>query len=76
MITIDSSVPTPFFEIGKNSGMRKYPFEKMEIGDSIFFENTTHGSNSIQAAKRYFSRNRKNMIARKEGSGIRIWRVL
>lgn len=75
MITIDSSVPTPDFEVGKHSGMRKYPFQKMEVGDSIFFENTTHDSNSIQAAKRYFSRNGKTMIARKKDSGIRIWRV-
>jgi hypothetical protein len=75
MITIDSSVPTPDFEVGKNSGMRKYPFQKMEVGDSIFFENTTHDSNSTQAAKRYFSRNSKTMISRKEKNGIRIWRV-
>lgn len=75
MISIDKSVPIPEFAMEKSTGMRKYPFQKMEIGDSIFFENATHDSNSIHAAKRYFSRNKKTMIARKQGSGIRIWRI-
>lgn len=75
MITIDATVPIPEFAMQRSSGIRKYPFQKMEVGDSIFFENMTHDSNAIHAAKRYFSRNNKKMIARKQDNGIRIWRV-
>ena len=75
MISIDKEVPIPEFATEKSTGMRKYPFPKMEIGDSIFFENATYDSNSIQAAKRYFSRNKKTMISRKQYNGIRIWRI-
>ena len=74
---IEKGLPLP--KIGKVS---KYPFAKMEIGDSVFFADEEGGSKSkpATAAKVYAHRasKRKGKIkfaARAENGGVRIWRV-
>lgn len=69
MTNIDKNIPAPI------SRYAKYPFSKMEVGDSVFFAGEGHGSNCVHAAKRYFKRSNKKMTSRKEDGGIRIWRL-
>ena len=64
---IDKNVPMP-----KTHQSEKYPFAKMEVGDSFFSENK-----AAQSSAHVFARRRKGMkfVTRAEGQGIRIWRV-
>lgn len=72
MYEIEKGIPLP----GLNT---KYPFEKMEVGDSFFIENPIKDNRgnplslSGQANQRYGGK--KRFAQRKEGSGIRIWRI-
>lgn len=54
----------------------KYPFSKMKIGDSVLSENIV----SIKKAAKEFKKGKLcgddwNYCIRKEGSGVRLWRV-
>lgn len=55
----------------------KYPFAEMEIGDSVFFADEARGTMSkpVLAARQHANYHDKKMAARKEGNGVRIWRV-
>jgi hypothetical protein len=67
---IDKNVPLP-------NVRASYAWAEMQIGDSVFFDNEPAGSSSKQAmaSKVYAAIHIKKFSARKEGSGVRIWRV-
>lgn len=70
---IENGFPMPKSEFGL--GNRKYPFGKMEIGQSIFFEGERSGGRPHVAARIYGMRNGKKFSVRKCEGGLRIWRV-
>ena len=69
-------------KIEKNIPLRgyksKYDFGKMELRDSVFFDNEplASKSNPAVAAASYGARLGLKFSARTEGNGVRIWRVL
>ena len=67
---IDKNVPIA--ETSYNS----YCWEKMEIGDSSFFDNEPNGasSNPSVAARMWGAKHKVKFLARREGNGVRIWR--
>ena len=66
-IMIEKNVPIP------EPRRRKYPFSKMKIGDSFFIEDT---SAKVRAsASSYGKRLNREFITRREGNGVRCWRV-
>lgn len=76
-IIVEYGIPMP----GSRSGLRKYPFELMKIGDS-FFVPTLKSFNSTQASllrsAADFAKNHKpnaRFVTRRTASGVRIWRV-
>ena len=74
---IDRNVPFPTWK-GKGR-YAKYPWPDMEVGDSVFFDDQPTGTKSKQAfAARAWGRTqsvKKTFAARKEGKGVRIWRI-
>lgn len=65
--------------IEKNIAMVKkytdYPFDKMDVGDSIFVDGQTSAGNAAMQARTHGYRKGLKFSARKEGSGVRIWRT-
>jgi len=74
MITIDKNIPYKKFayNLRKNKST-KYPWNKMDVGDSFFVQDSTF-SNMHTLAKNQ-SKNGKIFKASKRDSGIRVWRV-
>ena len=70
-MNIVKNVPLPE---SRNSGS-KYPFNEMEIGDSVFLLGGSHKCKETDAAKKVGRRHGKKFVIRNEGDGIRIWRV-
>lgn len=52
-----------------------YPFAKMEIGQSVFFEGCNSKSKERTAAAIYGMRHGKKFTARTMDGGLRIWRT-
>jgi hypothetical protein len=77
---IEKEVPIPK---SQKKGFRntRYPFNKMEIGDSFFVENYTRESmQQVSNAGRSYFRYKGNydkvtVACRKEGTGFRVWVV-
>ncbi len=61
-------------ELQKISQYKKYPFKKMEIGDS--FQTDLKRERVAKAAYIYGLRNDKKFATRKLPSGCRCWRIL
>lgn len=55
----------------------KYPFEKMQVGESFFVDNITKRSSAITAANAYGKKHSPEwkFASRLEGKGFRIFRV-
>jgi len=72
-IKIEKDVP---IHGGGNAGNRnpeKYPFREMEVGDSFFIaENPKAVQSSAYVAGKRLGR---RFITRREGDGVRVWRV-
>jgi hypothetical protein len=73
---IDKNVPMPP-PVGKRSGCSVYLWDKMKVGDSVFFDDEPKASQSNPsfAAKVWAKANAAEVSSRKEGNGVRIWRV-
>lgn len=71
---IEKSVDMPSRRI---RGGTKYPWPDMEIGDSVFFDNEPAGSqsNPSVSSKIWAMRNQVKFASRREGNGVRIWRI-
>ncbi len=75
-IKIEKNIPIPVTEI-------KYPFDKMDVGDSFFIAETDKKERlKIQCAVRsYFAMYRKKtkttmkIISKSLENGVRIWRI-
>jgi len=71
---IDKNIPVPPSAAGRPN---KYQWRDMEIGDSVFFDNEPKGAKSKPSTGAYVWGHKNNIkfAARKEGSGVRIWRT-
>lgn len=70
---IEKGVPVPK---SGGQGIGKYPFNKMEVGDSVFFSGSKYSIGAVRTASLNWARyNGKKVMSRKEGDGVRIWRV-
>jgi hypothetical protein len=67
---IEKNVPRPILR-------KSYAWGEMVVDDSVFFDNEPKGTQSTQAigAGVWGGRNNAKFSARKEGNGVRIWRV-
>ena len=63
MITVEKNVELPETRV-RNS----YPYKIMDIGDSFFIDNVKM---QIVCNANYLS-----LIARREGNGVRVWRIV
>ena len=78
MIKIDKGIPMPKESFGRPRGTCIYPWNEMEIGDSFFLENPPRQKNGqivpmcSAPNKRYAP---KRFALRKDGTGVRIWRI-
>lgn len=66
IFAIESGVDVP-----KKQGNQRYPFGEMKVGDSFF---ATDGK-ATAAAHAFGGRVGKKFATRREGSGVRIWRI-
>lgn len=72
MYVIEKDVPMPKLPSAlRVKGSSKYPFARMEVGDSFF-----SATNAQSAALRYGRSNNMRFSARKLEVGYRIWRVV
>ena len=65
---IEKNIPIP------TDGRKKYPWNEMEIGDSMFFD----GRSSTQVSAicgGWGRRNGRRFLVKKEGDGCRAWRI-
>lgn len=72
---IDTGIPLPSDLRGKT----KYRFAEMKVNDSAFFTGVSGrfacDSAPYQAATVFGKKNNMKFIGRKEGDGVRIWRI-
>lgn len=68
-IRVESSIPLP-----SERANRKYPHEDMTVGDSFYLEGVSMQV-VLNANWRAGKRLARRFTARKEGEGIRVWRV-
>ena len=65
---IETDIPVPV-----STRSRKYPFMDMQVGESIWFDEQVNGR-AYRSALSTGTRHGRKFVARKEDSGIRIWR--
>lgn len=53
----------------------KYPFTKMEVGQSVFFPSTKPGGKEAMTAYTTGKRLGFKFVVRAEGDGVRVWRT-
>lgn len=68
---IDKNIPIP----AKKHGGGTYGFSLLEVGDSMFFAGLDHESKVASAARKWTARHDSKLTCRREGDGIRIWRI-
>lgn len=76
MYSIDKDIPPP----ADGRGFQRFPFAKMQPGDSVFIQGAKIDGNECAAAYNVAYRRQKKGVecrfkARTEGDGVRIWRV-
>lgn len=69
MIKIDKDVPVPPFKRAL-----KYPFDKMEVGDSFMVKGVKRENLAVTAAK-YGKKSGKAFLVRDIEGGVRCWRI-
>lgn len=73
--SIRKNVPIP----KPRNGALKYPWDKMEIGDSVQFgreDHTEERLSSIQnAARQYGARHDRSFVSRTDDNCLTIWRI-
>lgn len=73
MFKIEKAVEIPG-SAGGTGGPNKYPFPSMEVGDS-FFVPGDQASKARPAAHTWGRVHGRKFMTRKEGDGVRIWRI-
>jgi hypothetical protein len=72
MFAIEKNIPPP----DARTRTSEYNFHELQVGDSIYIPGASYDANrAFWAAQKYFSRNSKKITSKKEGDGIRIWRI-
>lgn len=73
-MNIEKGIPAPESAL---KGRTKYPWPKMDIGDSVFFEGEPGGTqcNASKASIMYGKRTGKKFASRSIDGGVRIWRI-
>lgn len=56
-------------------GKEKYPFGRMEVGQSIFLDGMNSMSSACVSARQIAKRQGKKFVTRKMDGGVRIWRT-
>lgn len=76
MVDLDKHIPAPIIDRQPHTGRpSKYPFSRMEIGDSFWMEGGA-GSRAFDALRQWKRRNPGfDYRSQVEGSGIRMWRT-
>lgn len=74
MYTIESGIQIPA-DVGRKGAQRLYPFADMRVGDSVFFATATTDGREVRAARSFFRRAGWSLVARRVGSGMRVWRT-
>lgn len=71
-ITIEAGIP-----IAGKSSTRRYHFERMQVGDSMFFETLPEVESAQSASKGFANRHANGFLTtrRKVEGGYRLWRV-
>lgn len=76
---VSKNIPIP--KGGASAAIRKYPFNELEVGDSVEFESTEEFEKGRRAAAQYARNHKQRYIARKGiqdgeyvGQGGTIWR--
>ncbi len=71
-VAIESDVP-----MSRASANKRYNFEAMRIGDSMFFERISEVESAQSASKGYAARHNKTFKTsrRKVEGGYRLWRI-
>lgn len=69
---IEKNVPVASLATGRKP---KYPFSKMEVGDSCFFEGAKPKGKECSAAHSYGHVNGLKFCVRSMDGGLRIWRT-
>lgn len=67
-IKIDKGVPMP--PVTRNRPLTDHPLDRMKVGDSFFLPTRTPGALHYAAKRRGIK-----LSARREGEGVRVWRV-
>jgi hypothetical protein len=73
---IDKNISLEAKQTGK-PGCSSYVWDKMVVGDSVFYDDEKKGSasNPAMAARGWGKTNNARFAARKQKNGVRIWRV-
>lgn len=72
---IDDSIPLPKRKGNSAGRPPKYPFAKMDVGQSVFFDGESYSSKVCIAAHAYGRRHGKRFSTRSVDGGLRVWRV-
>ncbi len=75
MYQVEKNIPIPATVLEKKS-RSPYPFDTMEVGDSIFIAGDENAqSNAVSAMRRYKkTAAEKTFVFGMTGDGVRIWR--
>lgn len=79
MYTIEANIPVAKKQMPRrlNAKCYRYPFDKMEVGDSFFFEgHPITGSANVRAAAQIWGKRRgRKFTVRAVPDGYRVWRI-
>jgi len=53
----------------------KYPFKDMDIGDSFIIKNISSRATLSSSIRSFSLKTGKTFITRRDGDGIRVWRI-
>lgn len=73
---IEKGIPIPKTNSGRSKGESKYPFLKMDVGDSVFVKETR--ANVVGAYTRTLKQRNNStfkFICRTVEGGVRVWRI-
>lgn len=71
-IIIDKNIPIPYKHY---LGGSKYPFHKLEVGDSFLLPDSIGAKAFRTSATQYGKRHNMKFLTRKVENGVRIWRT-
>lgn len=75
-IQIESGIAAPNDGLGQLRGREpKYPFQKMNVGDSFVLDQQSNHASARVCAIQYAARSGKRFATRTIDNGLRIWRI-